>query len=81
MFETGLPKSIEAQTISSYCITGLRAITAIADAIATERIEVGIAGGVDSFSPADPEILKEPSTGLTMGEHTELTGLRRAVGS
>ncbi len=73
VFETGLPKSIEAQTISSYCITGLRAITAIADAIATQRIEVGIAGGVDSFSHADPEILKEPSTGLTMGQHTELT--------
>ncbi len=37
--------------------TGLRAITAIADAIATERIEVGIAGGVDSFSRADSEIV------------------------
>ena len=50
VFEAGLPMSIEAQTISSYCITGLRTITVIADAIARDRIEVGVAGGVDSLS-------------------------------
>lgn len=73
VFEIKLPKSIEAQTISSYCITGLRALSVIADAIALGRIEIGIAGGVDSFSHADAGIFKEPSTGLSMGEHTELT--------
>ncbi len=73
VFETGLPKGIEAQTISSYCITGLRTITAIADAIARGRIEVGLAGGVDSLSRSDPNTFQEPSTGLSMGEHTEIT--------
>lgn len=73
VFETGLPSSIEAQTISSYCITGLRALSAISDAIALGRIEVGIAGGVDSFSHADMDIFIEPSTGLSMGQHMELT--------
>lgn len=73
VFETGLPKGIEAQTISSYCITGLRTITAIADAIARGRIEVGLAGGVDSLSRSDPSTFEEPSTGLSMGEHTEIT--------
>jgi len=34
VFEAGLPASIEAQTVSSYCITGLRTATIIADAIA-----------------------------------------------
>lgn len=29
VLETGLPHDIEAQTISSYCITGLRTITAV----------------------------------------------------
>ncbi len=73
VFETGLPKAIEAQTISSYCITGLRTVTTIADAIASGRIEVGIAGGVDSLSHSDPNTLREPTTGLSMGEHTEIT--------
>ena len=73
VFEAGLPKSIEAQTISSYCITGLRTITVIADAIARGRIEVGCAGGVDSLSHSSPDTFREPTTGLSMGEHTELT--------
>ena len=73
IFETGLPKTIEAQTISSYCITGLRTVTTIADVIASGRIEVGIAGGVESVSHADPNALREPSTGLSMGQHMEIT--------
>jgi acetyl-CoA acetyltransferase family protein len=73
VFETGLPSSIEAQTVSSYCITGLRTLSAISDAIALGRIEGGIAGGVDSFSHADMDIFIEPSTGLSMGQHMELT--------
>ncbi len=73
VFEAGLPKTIEAQTISSYCITGLRTVTIIADAIASGRIDVGIAGGVESLSHSDPNTLKEPTTGLSMGEHMEIT--------
>ena len=73
VLETGLPRSIEAQTISSYCITGLRTVTAVTDAIAAGRIDVGIAGGVDWLSGADPDTFREPSTGLSMGEHTEIT--------
>ena len=73
VFETGIPSSIEAQTISSYCITGLRTLSAISDAIALGRIDVGIAGGVDSFSHADMDIFIEPTTGLSMGQHMELT--------
>ena len=73
VFEAELPKSIEAQTISSYCITGLRTLTSIADAIAIGRIEVGLAGGADSLSHSDPNTFREPTTGLSMGEHTEIT--------
>ena len=73
IFETGLPKSIEAQTISSYCITGLRTVTAVAEAIACGRIEVGLAGGVDSLSRADPNTFREPTTGLSMAQHMEIT--------
>jgi acetyl-CoA acetyltransferase family protein len=73
VFEAGLPAWIEAQTVSSYCITGLRTATIIADAIARGRIEAGIAGGVEWLSGADPSTFKEPTTGLTMGEHMEIT--------
>src|SRR5258707_15179381 len=73
VFEAGLPAHIEAQTVSSYCITGLRTATAVADAIADGRISAGIAGGVEWLSGSDPTTFFEPSTGLSMGQHTELT--------
>ncbi len=73
VLETDLPKSIEAQTISSYCITGLRTLTVIAEAIERGRIEVGLAGGVDSLSHSSPDTFREPTTGLLMGEHPEIT--------
>jgi acetyl-CoA acyltransferase len=38
VFEAGLPAAIEAQTVSSYCITGLRTATVIADAIACGQV-------------------------------------------
>ena len=70
---TNLPNSIEAQTVSSYCITGLRTITAIAEGIAGGRLECGIAGGVEWLSGADADTFREPSTGLSMGQHGEIT--------
>ena len=73
VLETGLPAGIEAQTVSSYCITGLRTATVIADAIGRGRISAGIAGGVEWLSGADPATFREPTTGLTMGQHMELT--------
>src|SRR6266849_1432344 len=73
VFEAGLPPCIEAQTVSSYCITGLRTATIIADAITEGKITAGIAGGVEWLSGADPSTFNEPSTGLSMGQHTEIT--------
>src|SRR5437867_7154536 len=73
VLEMGLPASIEAQTVSSYCITGLRTATIIADAIEIGRIDCGIAGGVEWLSGADPATFREPTTGLSMGEHMEIT--------
>jgi acetyl-CoA acetyltransferase family protein len=73
VLETGIPPHVEAQTISSYCITGLRTVSLVADAIAQGRIECGIAGGTEWLSGASPETFREPSTGLSMGEHTEIT--------
>jgi acetyl-CoA acetyltransferase family protein len=73
VLESGLPAGIEAQTVSSYCISGLRSTTIIVDAIARGRIECGIAGGAEWLSGADPSTFREPTTGLSMGEHMEIT--------
>jgi acetyl-CoA acetyltransferase family protein len=73
VLESGLPAHIEAQTVSSYCITGLRTATIIADAIARGRISCGVAGGTEWLSGADPATFREPTTGLSMGEHMEIT--------
>src|SRR5499426_1877119 len=73
VIEARLPAGIEAQTVSSYCITGLRTATIIADAIAQGRIGAGIAGGVEWLRGADPATFREPTTGLSMGEHMEIT--------
>ena len=73
VFEAGLATRTEAQTISSYCIGGLRTLTVVAHAIARGRIEVGVAGGGDSLSRSSPDTFREPTTGLLMGEATEIT--------
>ena len=110
VFSSRLPVEVRALTLTDNCITGTSAIVSIYDAIFAGRIEVGIAGGVESmsnpavlfsreasriildagtqkttkaklagllklrpghFKPRTPGV-KEPSTGLSMGEHTEL---------
>jgi acetyl-CoA acetyltransferase family protein len=82
VLEGGLSPRTEGQTVSSYCITGLRTATIIADAISAGRISAGIAGGVEWLSGSDPSTFQEPSTGLTMGQHAEITrkewGISRA---
>lgn len=45
-----LEKTINAHTISNNCISGLAALTVIADGIRSGRIKTGIAGGVESMS-------------------------------
>lgn len=112
VFAAGLPKHIYAHSVSNNCISGLVAITSVAERIALGSTHCGIAGGSESmsnpallfnphatrnflrlfrersfgsklkllfqfrfpkdFMPAPPSIT-EPSTGLSMGEHMELT--------
>ena len=111
LFAAGLPKTIYAHSVSNNCISGLVAITSIAERIALGLTKTGIAGGTESmsnpplmfskraskifldlsrarsmgeklktiarFRPKDffpnPPGVTEPSTGLTMGQHMEIT--------
>ncbi len=48
----GLPKKIDAFTVSRACATSIQAMTAAANAIATGEADVVIAGGTESMSDA-----------------------------
>jgi acetyl-CoA acyltransferase len=109
VLRAGLPKNIEAHTVSRACATSIQAIASAHDAIALGRADVAIAGGADSLSDAPlfaskplaralidasrgkdlkgklnafrglklqdiapvPPAIKEPTTGLSMGESAE----------
>ena len=106
---TGMPKDIEAYSVSRACATSIQSMTSAAEAILAGQHDVAIAGGADSASDVPiavskrlanalveaskaksgfdklkifaglaardfipvPPALKEPSTGLTMGESAE----------
>lgn len=106
---TGMPKDIEAFSVSRACATSIQSMTSAAEAIMSGQHDVAVAGGSDSasdipiavskklasalveaqkaktiveklsvfsrLSPGDfvpvPPALKEPTTGLTMGESAE----------
>ncbi len=106
---SGLPKTIEAYSVSRACATSIQSMTSAAEAILSGQHDVAISGGADSASdvpialskrlanafveaskaktvmeklkiftalaPKDfvpvPPALKEPTTGLTMGESAE----------
>ncbi len=111
LFAAGLPKTVYAHAVSNNCISGLIAITDVAERIMLGRTQCGIAGGTESmsnptlvfdpdasrtflklfrarslgerlklaaklrpksFMPKPPGVT-EPSTGLTMGQHMEIT--------
>src|SRR5512138_1770509 len=50
VLRAGLPDSVPAETINRYCSSGVQSIAHVANAIQSEQIEVGIAGGVESMS-------------------------------
>ncbi|MCB0324985.1 MAG: acetyl-CoA C-acyltransferase [Bdellovibrionales bacterium] len=117
VFAAGLPKTLYAHSVSNNCISGLIAITSVAERIALGAIHCGIAGGSESmsnpallfsksssdiflemfrarstserlktmlrlrprhFAPKPPGVT-EPSTGLTMGQHMEITAQQLAI--
>jgi acetyl-CoA acetyltransferase family protein len=59
VFRSQLPATTRAVTLTDNCITGTTAMVSVYDAISAGRIEVGIAGGVESMS--NTPILVSPS--------------------
>jgi acetyl-CoA acyltransferase len=61
---TGLPRSIEAFSVSRACATGYQSAVSVAEAIAVGTITAGIAGGADSSSDVPITVSKKLSVAL-----------------
>ena len=74
VFEEKLPSEMDAHTLSSYCITGLRTLASVAD---VDRGRVASSAASRAVSTRCPTRTRARSTSrpraLSMGEHTELT--------
>jgi acetyl-CoA acyltransferase len=81
---TGMPKSIEAYSVSRACATSYQSAVNIAESIMTGAIDTGIAGGADSASVLPISVSKRLAEALvaatkarSLGERAQLfAGLR-----
>lgn len=63
----GLPTSVGALTINKVCGSGLKAVMLAAQGIATNDIDVAVAGGMESMSNC-PYLMTKVREGLRMGD-------------
>lgn len=81
---TGMPKSIEAYSVSRACATSYQSTVNIAEAIMAGAIDTGVAGGADSASKVPitvskrlAEALMEATKARSLGERVQaFSGLR-----
>ncbi len=74
LLESQLEPTTHALTVLDNCISSITAIRTVTEGICLGRTRIGLAGGVESMSQMhEGSGLVEKSTGLSMGEHTELT--------
>lgn len=64
VFRAGMPRSIEAYSVSRACATGYQATVNVAQAILAGDIACGIAGGADSTSDLPITVSKKLATAL-----------------
>ncbi|MFZ5471737.1 MAG: thiolase family protein [Myxococcota bacterium] len=82
----GLPDTVPAMTINRFCASGVQSIAQLSDAIRAGRIEVAVAGGVESMTmipmggnkvSANPELMeKHPEIYTSMGATAENVAAR-----
>jgi acetyl-CoA acyltransferase len=61
---TGMPKNVEAFSVSRACATSYQSTVSVAEAILSGAIDCGISGGADSSSDVPITVSKELSTAL-----------------
>ena len=62
----GIPESVPALTVNRLCGSGIQSIISVAHAIASDGIDVGVAGGMENMSMA-PHVLYGGREGLPHG--------------
>ena len=85
----GIPHTAAAMTVNRFCSSGLQAIALAADAVASGRAEVAVAGGTESMSlipmgghkvSPNPELLERyPDAYLGMGITAELVAKKYGI--
>ena len=80
--KAGLPKSVEATTVSKVCGSGMQSVIMGAEALAAGSVDMLIAGGMESMTNA-PYLLKKHRSGARIGhdtayDHMFLDGLEDA---
>jgi len=64
VLRSGLPKDIEAYSVSRACATSIQAMTCVAESILSGQHDVGIAGGADSMSDVPLGVSKRLTAAL-----------------
>ena len=82
--DLGLPREVEAMTVTRACASGLQAITLAAAAIERGEVDVAIAGGSDSTSNAElklPQSLVHKVAPVALNKRSTTADWLRAIGS
>jgi len=73
---TGMPKSIEAYSVSRACATSYQSAVSVAEAIMTGAIDTGVAGGADSVSNVPITVSKRLAEALMAATKARSIGER-----
>lgn len=59
--QAGFPVEVPTSTVNRQCASGLQAVASVADAIRSGRIDIGLAGGVESMTNFDIMAMIDPT--------------------
>ncbi len=76
---TGMPKGIEAYSVSMACATGYRSTVSVAEAIMAGAIDTGLAGGADSASNVPITVSKRLAEALMAATKARSIGERAQI--
>jgi acetyl-CoA acyltransferase len=76
VLRAGLPKDIDAYSVSRACATSIQAMTSAAEAILAGQHDVAIAGGADSMSDVPLGVGKKLALALMVAQKAKSLGLK-----
>lgn len=76
VLRSGLPKDIEAYSVSRACATSIQAMTSVTEAILAGQHDVGVAGGADSMSDVPLGVSKPLTQALMEAQKARSLGAK-----